>query len=133
MTSVHRGRDTATRSSSRLNMAAARVTALLLACCAVVAFAQAPTAPGNAPMPAQAEQRQEATQPLNNAPVWKEVRSGASGFTTARAPEAGVLTQSQGQTWRAARVPLLTLGGAMLGLAVVGLTIFYAWRGALSV
>ena len=47
-------------------------------------------------------QRQQ-TQPLNNAPVWREVRSGAPQVSTVVGRETNVLIQPQGQTWRALR------------------------------
>ena len=41
--------------------------------------------------------------------------------------------QSQGQTWRALRVPLVTLGGFLFALALVVLGAFYLWRGPITV
>jgi formate dehydrogenase subunit gamma len=81
---------------------------------------------------AQQVQRQQA-QPLNNAPIWREVRSGDPGYTTASGPEAGVLVQSRGETWREARVPIAFWGGLLLAVAVAGLAIFYLLRGPMSV
>jgi formate dehydrogenase subunit gamma len=81
--------------------------------------------------PAAAAQRQ-ATQPLNNAPVWREVRSGAPQTTTVRGRETNVLIQSAGQTWRAARVPLLFLGGMLVALSLLGLAGTFMLIGALD-
>ena len=53
---------------------------------------------------AKQQQAQQQSQPLNNQPVWKEVRSGQAQTSTVRGRETNVLIQSQGQTWRAARV-----------------------------
>ena len=57
----------------------------------------------------QAERQVE--RPLNNAPVWRAVRSGEEHFTTVRGPEAGVLIQSEGNTWRQVRNGPITLYG----------------------
>jgi len=65
----------------------------------------------------RAQQKRQQEQPLNNAPVWREVRSGDAHFTTVRGPETGVLIQSEGQTWRALRNGPVTLYGGVLLLA----------------
>ena len=57
----------------------------------------------------QAERQVE--RPLNNAPVWRAVRSGEEHFTLSRSPEAGVLIQSEGNTWRQLRNGPVTLYG----------------------
>jgi formate dehydrogenase subunit gamma len=81
--------------------------------------------------PAAAAHRQ-ASQPLNNAPVWREVRSGAPQTTTVRGRETNVLIQSAGQTWRAARVPLLFAGGMLVALALLGLAGTFLLIGSLD-
>ena len=50
--------------------------------------------------------QRQGTQPGNNAPVWREVRSGAPQVTTVRGRETNILIQPQGETWRALRVPV---------------------------
>lgn len=82
--------------------------------------------------PAAAAQRQT-TQPLNNAPIWREVRSGAPQVTTVRGRETNVLIQSQGETWRSLRVPIVFWGGMLVALAILGLAVFYFIRGPLDV
>jgi formate dehydrogenase subunit gamma len=77
--------------------------------------------------------KQESTQPLNNAPVWSEVRSGAAQYTSIKGPEAGVLIQSMGETWRQARVPVAFWGGVLIALAVLGLAGFYLLKGTMTV
>ena len=42
-------------------------------------------------------QRQQ-VQPGNNAPVWRDVRSGKEGITTVQGRETGVLIQAEGET-----------------------------------
>jgi formate dehydrogenase subunit gamma len=79
------------------------------------------------------QQKQQITQPLNNQPVWREVRSGAPQVTTVRGQETNVLIQPEGQSWRAARVPLITIGGFLVALSLAGLAVFYAIRGSMVV
>lgn len=83
---------------------------------------------------AKQESRENLAQPYNNSPVWREVRSGQSGFTQLGAPsERGVLVQPGGQTWKEVRTPLLFVGGLMVALAMAALGGFYAWRGSIRV
>jgi formate dehydrogenase subunit gamma len=100
----------------------------------LVAFplpAQQPAQPP-ADSAAAAAQRQ-VTQPLNNAPVWREVRSGQPHFTTVRGVETDVLIQSSGETWRQAREPIAFWGAVLVGIAIVGLALFYLVRGTMRV
>ena len=52
---------------------------------------------------AKQQQERQLTQPLNNQPVWSEVRSGSPQFTSLPGRETNVLIQPEGQTWRALR------------------------------
>jgi len=101
-----------------------------------VSYAQTQT-PTPAPTPENsspaAEAQRQSVQPLNNAPVWREVRSGAPGVTTVRGRETNILIQSMGETWRALRVPVVFWGGILTALTVLGLAVFYLIRGALDV
>src|SRR5262249_39565964 len=56
----------------------------------------------------------------------------APQVTTVRGPETNILIQPQGQSWRAARVPLVTIGGFLVALALAGLAVFYAIRGPMT-
>ena len=106
---------------------------LLAAGAAYAQNAQTPTpapTPENA-SPAAAAQRQT-TQPLNNAPVWREIRSGTPQVTTVVGRETNVLIQPQGETWRALRVPIVFWGGMLVALAILGLAVFYLIRGPLD-
>jgi len=98
--------------------------ALLAALCiALPAGAQQP-----ATTPAADQAQRQQSQPLNNAPLWGEVRSGNEHYTTARGPEAGVLIQSGGDTWRAWRNNVVVRwGGWLLSAMVVIIALFY-WR-----
>ena len=117
------------------NSSAARYMGALLVTCFMavgVTAAQSPAvSPKDAEYAAQQQQRQ-VSQPLNNQPVWSEVRSGAPQVTTVRGQETNVLIQPQGQTWRAARVPLTAVGGLLLALGLAGLGVFYLLRGPLT-
>jgi formate dehydrogenase subunit gamma len=116
----------------RRSVLAAPVVAALMAC-AVPALAQQTPQQLKADESAAAQQVQrQQTQPLNNAPIWREVRSGEPGYTTVQGPEAGVLVQSRGETWREARVPITSIGGAIIALAILGLVGYYSWRGSIG-
>jgi formate dehydrogenase subunit gamma len=75
------------------------------------------------------EQQQRAvTQPGNNAPVWREVRSGQSPYTnsTVQGRETSVLVQSWGETWRQIRNgPVTFYGGWLVVLVLLAILAFY--------
>ena len=81
---------------------------------------------------AKSQAQRQQTQPLNNQPLWSEVRSGAPQTTSVVGRETNVLIQPQGQTWRALRTPLVGAGGAILILAVLGLAAFFVLRGTMD-
>src|ERR1700730_2060968 len=94
--------------------------------------------------PAAQQVERQATQPLNNAPVWREVRSGVPAETAVIGRETNVLIQptmklpglpavSSGEVWRLARPPLSTAGGAIIAFSLLALAGFYRWRGAIGV
>jgi len=93
------------------------------------AYAQQP--PPDSSAAAQVERQQ--AQPGNNAPVWRDVRSGDPGYTTVRGVETGVLIESRGQTYREARVPIAFWGGILIAVALGGLALFYLIRGTMDV
>ena len=84
--------------------------------------------------PNAAEQaRRQQTQPGNNAPVWREVRSEKSHYTTDRGVEAGVLVQSGGETWRQRRNNQVIPLGGLLFLGALGAgVLFYLWKGTIK-
>ncbi len=98
-----------------------------------VALAQSPAVSQKEAAQAAAEQQRQIAQPLNNAPVWKEIRSGEPQITTVRGRETNVLIQPQGQTWRAARVPVAAIGGGLFAVTLLGLALFYILRGEMTV
>jgi formate dehydrogenase subunit gamma len=106
-----------------------------LACAAVVttAAAQSPAVDKQEAGEAKQQQIQQQAQPFNNQPVWSEVRSGQPQYTSIPGRETNVLIQSAGQTWRAVRVPVATVGGFLFAFAIVVLAAFYLWRGPIRV
>ena len=103
---------------------------LLLPLICGTAWAQAQTQDSR--MQESQAQRQQ-MQPGNNAPVWREVRSGKAGFTTVTGRETGVLVQSQGQTWRTLRNgPITQYGGWLVVLMLIAIGLFYRLRGPIG-
>ncbi len=117
-------------SRSILRVAGALATAVCFA--AGIASAQTPAVNPKEAAQATKEQSRDVLQPLNNAPVWREVRSGEPQITTVTGRGANTLIQVEGQTWRAARVPLVFGGGVLFALALVGLGVFYLLRGEMT-
>ena len=77
-------------------------------------------------------QRQQ-VQPGNNAPVWRDVRSGKEGITTVQGRETGVLIQAEGETWRKLRNGPITLyGGWLVVLVLIAIGVFYKLRGPIG-
>jgi formate dehydrogenase subunit gamma len=64
------------------------------------------------------QQQRRVEQPGNNAPVWREVRSGNEGYTSLPGREMGVLVQSAGETWRQIRNGPVTFYGGWLVVIV---------------
>ena len=104
------------------------------------AAAQAP-APAD---PAKDQQQRAVDQPGNNAPVWREVRSGAPNYTSTQGRETGVLIQQQarfpgqesmataGEAWRKFRNgPVTFYGGWLIVLVVFAIAAFYVTKGPL--
>lgn len=82
---------------------------------------------------AEAQAMRQAEQPLNNAPVWRDVRSGETHFTNVRGVETGVLINPGGETWRTLRNgPLSLYGGIVLAAVVVLIALFYLIRGPIK-
>jgi formate dehydrogenase subunit gamma len=122
------------------------LSALLLAAPAIVWRLEAFEVPGRhaAGGPASQQAERQQTQPLNNAPVWREVRSGVPATTAVRGQETNVLIQptmklpfepavSAGEAWRLVRPPLSSLGGTLIALTLLALFGFYRWRGSIGV
>jgi formate dehydrogenase subunit gamma len=108
-------------------------TALAACCWFAMASAQSPAVNPKEADSAKEQQARQQSQPLNNAPVWREIRSGAPQFTSIPGRETNVLIQPEGQTWRALRVPIVFWGGLIFAAALAGLAGFYLWRGPMTV
>jgi formate dehydrogenase subunit gamma len=108
----------------------AAAAALLWVCAAA---AQSPAVSPQEADEAKQQAAQQIAQPGNNRPVWNEVRSGQPQYTSIPGRETNVLIQPQGQTWRAARVPLATIGGFLFVFALLAIAAFYVLRGPLRV
>jgi formate dehydrogenase subunit gamma len=65
------------------------------------------------------QQQRRVDQPGNNAPVWREVRSGNEGYTSLQGREMGVLVQPSGETWRQIRNGPVTFYGGWLVVVVL--------------
>jgi len=107
---------------------------MAVACLSWLAVAGAQSPAVNATEAAQAKQQaaQQVAQPLNNQPVWNEVRSGEPQYTSTRGRETNVLIEPMGQTWRAARVPVATVGGFVFVLALLAIAALYVLRGPIK-
>jgi formate dehydrogenase subunit gamma len=112
---------------SRLTQLLAALTAAMLLVAAAPAGAQQPQSDS-----ASAQAQRQETQPLNNAPVWREVRSGSPGVTDVRGVETGVLVQSGGETWRQVREPIAFWGGVVVAFSVLGLALAHLVLGPLT-
>jgi formate dehydrogenase subunit gamma len=80
--------------------------------------------------PAEQQQQRRLEQPGNNAPVWREVRSGNQGYTSIPGREVGVLVQSAGETWRQLRNgPVTFYGGWLIVIVLLILAAIYFTKG----
>ena len=80
-----------------------------------------------------AEAQRQGVQPLNNAPVWREVRSNGPQTTTVVGRETNILMQSQGQTWRTLRnSDISVFGGWALVVLFLTIATFYWVKGTLT-
>ena len=109
-----------------------RITGWLILALALASPAAAQTQPAQPPAsdPVKDQQQRTVNQPGNNAPVWREVRSGESNYTSSQGREAGVLIQPQarfpgqenmttaGEAWRNFRNGPITFYGGWLVVLV---------------
>src|SRR5437667_11934164 len=79
------------------------------------------------------QQQRAQTQPYNNAPVWREVRSGKEEYTSIKGRETGVLIQTYGETWRQLKNAWITpIVGWLIAAGVVVIGAFVKWRGRIQ-
>jgi formate dehydrogenase subunit gamma len=82
---------------------------------------------------ADTQQQRAQSQPGNNAPVWREVRSGKEEYTSVKGRETGVLVQTYGETWRQLRNAWITpIGGWLIALVAALIGAYYWSKGALK-
>ena len=95
----------------------------------------APQFAAGADTPAKEQAERQLTQPLNNAPVWRDVRGGdnPNQTTQVRGVETKVLVQTEGEIWRQVRNGPVTFYGGLL-LVVIGAVIglFHWIRGPIK-
>ena len=95
----------------------------------------------------QTNGERQRVQPGNNAPMWRQVSGGVTGFSSLpfeQAPEAGNLIQrfvrypgshytNAGEAWRQTRNNLIIpYGAALLFVTLLALTIYYFTRGTIG-
>ena len=95
----------------------------------------------------QTNGERQRVQPGNNAPMWRQVSGGVTGFSslpTSEAPEAGNLIQrfvqypgsrytNAGEAWRQVRNNwIIPYGAALLFVTLLALAIFYFTRGPIG-
>jgi formate dehydrogenase subunit gamma len=95
----------------------------------------------------QTNGERQRVQPGNNAPMWRQVSGGVTGFSslpTSEAPEAGNLIQrfvrypgshytNAGEAWRQVRNDwIIPYGAALLFVTLLALAIFYFTRGTIG-
>ena len=94
----------------------------------------------------EAQRQQDAVQPGNNAPVWRDVQSGVPNSTTVRGVDMEVLIQpparfpgqanvsTAGEAWRLFRNgPVTFYGGWLVVLTLAAILGFYFWKGPVKV
>src|SRR5262249_45410415 len=98
------------------------------------AVAWALLAPGFAAAQQDTQQQRAQSQPYNNAPTWRDVRSGKEEYTSIKGRETGVLVQTYGETWRQIKNGWVTpIAGWLIAGVVLLIGAFYRWRGSLKV
>ncbi len=82
----------------------------------------------------ETQQQRAQSQPYNNAPTWRDVRSGKEEYTAIKGRETGVLVQTYGETWRQLKNGWITpIVGWLFAAVVLIIGAFYKWRGAIKV
>jgi len=81
----------------------------------------------------QEQQQREITQPGNNAPVWRQIRSGESGSIAMQGQEYGQAIMDTGETWREFRQgPLTVWGGWLILLVPLAILAYYFTKGQMK-
>jgi len=110
-------------------------------------FEIAPDADKDPNYAAQTNAERKQVQPGNNAPMWRDVGKGVTGYSSlpaAQAPEAGNLIQpfvqypgsrltNAGEAWRQVRNHwLIPYGGSLLLIVLLAIAIFYKTKGTMG-
>ncbi|MDP2034797.1 MAG: formate dehydrogenase subunit gamma [Polaromonas sp.] len=110
-------------------------------------FEVKPDAPADPNYAAQTNAERAKVQPGNNAPIWRQVGAGVTGYSSlpkSEAPEAGNLIQpfvqypgsrltNAGEAWRQVRNNwLIPYGGAILLIVVGAIALFYFGKGRID-
>ena len=104
---------------------------LLLPVCVALSLFGAGAAAQDQKQDSQAHRQQ--SQPYNNAPTWRDVRSGQEAYTSVKGPETGILIQSGGETWRQIRNgPVTVIGGWAVVAMLLVIGLFYKVKGSLA-
>ena len=96
------------------------------------AAAQSPAVSPKEADEAKQQQERQITQPLNNQPVWSEIRSGQPQYTSVPARDQHP-HPAAGSDLARCRVPVSTGGGFLVAFALLMLAAFYLWRGPIVV
>jgi formate dehydrogenase subunit gamma len=124
------------RRSSMLRVASRLITAFLLLLLPQLGATQQQGSPPAEADSAKAQAERQVTQPLNNAPVWRDVRGGENPYQTTqvRGIDTNVLIQTQGEIWRQIRNgPITVYGGWLLIIILLAIAAFYLWKGPIKV
>ena len=108
-------------------------------------FEIAPDANKDPKYPEQTNAERGKVQPGNNAPMWRDVGKGVTGYSSLPYPEAGNLIQpfvnypgarltNAGEAWRQERNQwIIPYGGSVLLIVAVAIALFYFAKGAIPV
>ena len=71
----------------------------------------------------------QVTQPLNNAPFWRDVRGGDNPYQTTqvRGIETNILVQTEGEIWRQIRNGPVTIYGGWLLVVIAAIIGLFHW------
>jgi formate dehydrogenase subunit gamma len=108
-------------------------------------FEIAPDASKDPKYPEQTNAERGKVQPGNNAPMWRDVGKGVTGYTSLPYPEAGNLIQpfvnypgsrltNAGEAWRQVRNEwIIPYGGSVMLIVAVAIALFYFAKGSIPV
>ncbi len=107
-------------------------------------FEIAPDASSDANYASQSNGERGKVQPGNNAPMWRDVSKGVTGYSSLPAVEAGNLIQpfvqypgsrltTAGEAWRQVRNNwLIPYGGSLLLIVLAAIALFYVGKGSIG-